>query len=294
MATNQQNLGVINSEATWKPYIEFISAALDAALPRTADTGQLNLGSYSRPVGANTVVGYEIREWDDGLKGSHPLVMKIEYGTGSNVNYVQLWITVGKGSNGSGTITDVIIPRTARDVGGVFIADSVSLFSSTTGICSIALAAYIQTGQATTNQTAFLYFERTADENGDPTGVGVRVGYVSTAAVRMWTGDYATQTYTEEQIGPVAMPHNQTSSLNANMEAVVYPVVNFGTGKTLFPIRSFACVYVTDTPQLTPVDAILAGKEQVMMRIPRFVSTLYFMRANLASNTAAGILMRWE
>lgn len=101
------------SDADFQAFVALCSASFDAiGMTKTADTGQINPATVSRP--ANSAVGgYEIRSLGDSLMGTYPVYLKIEYGSNTSNSYQQVWITIGKGSNGSGTITSVIHARQA-------------------------------------------------------------------------------------------------------------------------------------------------------------------------------------
>ena len=79
-----------------------VSAQLAAiGLVQTADTGQINWTTVTWTATANVSSGYEIWRFADST-----LYFKLEYGTGPNGSgYPSMWMTVGTGSNGSGTIT---------------------------------------------------------------------------------------------------------------------------------------------------------------------------------------------
>lgn len=88
------------SDATFRAWGSQLAAALSqVGLTQTSDTGQINWTTVTR-ASANNVAGYEI--WR--LSGS-ALYFKIEYGTDTISTYPMLYVTVGTGSNGSGTIT---------------------------------------------------------------------------------------------------------------------------------------------------------------------------------------------
>src|SRR3954462_11008588 len=78
---------------------EFSAGLATVGLVQTADTGQINWSTVTIP-GANTAAGYEIWRFADST-----LYLKFEYGTAPSTVQPQMWITVGTGSNGSGTIT---------------------------------------------------------------------------------------------------------------------------------------------------------------------------------------------
>lgn len=79
---------------------EFSTQTGTVGMIQTADTGQINWTTVTRGA-INTPAGYEIWKFSDSS-----LFLKIEYGSGNVVNTTpQMWVTVGTGSNGSGTIT---------------------------------------------------------------------------------------------------------------------------------------------------------------------------------------------
>lgn len=78
-------------------------------LTQTADTGQLATPVVAARPATNTAAGYWIFKWTDG--SSTDLYFKIEVGTGSAAAAPMIWITVGTGSNGSGTLTGSVTTR---------------------------------------------------------------------------------------------------------------------------------------------------------------------------------------
>lgn len=74
-------------------------------LVQTTDTGQINWTTVLRPA-ISTVGGYEIWRFSDSS-----LVMKIEYGTSTTATFPLILLTVGTGSNGSGTLTGQLSTR---------------------------------------------------------------------------------------------------------------------------------------------------------------------------------------
>lgn len=79
-----------------------------AGLVQTADTGQINWVTATRPA-VNTAAGYEIWRLPDSS-----LFFKIEYGSSASaITTPQFWMTVGQGSNGSGTLTGQLSTRSS-------------------------------------------------------------------------------------------------------------------------------------------------------------------------------------
>jgi hypothetical protein len=104
------------TDADFRAWGSELSAAMQTCgLLPSADTGQINWTTVARPAGNNTAAGYEIYQFTDSLQATYPIFVKIEYGTGNthtNYDSPALWITVGQGSNGSGTLTGVLTTRT--------------------------------------------------------------------------------------------------------------------------------------------------------------------------------------
>ncbi len=71
---------------------------------QTADTGQINWSTVTKPTLANTVAGYEIWRMNDALQSTAPIFLKIEYGTGAAATNSAIWITVGFSTDGAGNL----------------------------------------------------------------------------------------------------------------------------------------------------------------------------------------------
>lgn len=80
-----------------------------AGLVQTADTGQINWATVTLPGTLGTSIGYEIWRFADSS-----IYFKLEYTTNISavIRVLQQHLTVGSGSNGSGTITGIGFPRT--------------------------------------------------------------------------------------------------------------------------------------------------------------------------------------
>lgn len=95
-----------------------IAVAQDAAIlamgwVQAADSGQANPAALVRNATQQTSVGFRIYRMADALQATSPVFLKLEWGTGGSANTFQNWITIGTGTNGSGTITGIKFARTA-------------------------------------------------------------------------------------------------------------------------------------------------------------------------------------
>lgn len=158
----------MTSDTTFRAWGSAISAALASiGWVQTADTGQINWTSVTKPVAINTPAGYEIWRMNDSLQSTKPVYLKIEYGSGASTGYASMWITVGTGSNGAGTLTGQV--GTQRQIGpaGPSTASVASYFSGT----SSRLTAYLWDNTYHT----LIMVERSHDAAGADTGVGIMV-----------------------------------------------------------------------------------------------------------------------
>jgi hypothetical protein len=98
--------GYIAGNAEFRAWAQGIHDGLAsfADLTQTADTGQINIATANRPA-ANGVAGYEVWRFNDAMQATMPVFFKLEYGIDNSPTLPQLIITIGKGSNGAGTIT---------------------------------------------------------------------------------------------------------------------------------------------------------------------------------------------
>ncbi len=155
MAASTASLAPINdTDANFRLWGKAISDALLAGgMVKTADTGQIDWATVTRPTVINTAQGYEIWRSNDGGSGLNNFYFKIEYGAGAAVNTPATWLTVGWGSNGSGTITGNASTRT-------LVASTAS--SASTFFCNFAVATNYAVISMFSNSNYFFFsIERT-------------------------------------------------------------------------------------------------------------------------------------
>jgi hypothetical protein len=173
MATSYSNTvdGDFTTDADFRLFGTFIHNALSSAgWVQTSDTGQINLTTVTKPVGGTTSAGYEIWRMDDTLQATVPIFMKIEYGTGANNQRIGWWVTVGKGSDGSGTLTSIIKARFTIGGGSAQNPPNDSYAAGGTSWFVFALCA--NTGGAT-----WFSIERSKDSTGADDGDGIIMAY---------------------------------------------------------------------------------------------------------------------
>jgi hypothetical protein len=121
-----------NTSANFRAWAQWIHDTLDTfGLVQTADTGQIDLTTVAAPGVANTAQGYEIWRMDDALQATVPVFFKIEYGSGAAAADPSVWLTVGTGSNGTGTITAAPAIGTRIQYSGItFTTSALNVYAS--------------------------------------------------------------------------------------------------------------------------------------------------------------------
>lgn len=162
-----------STDANFRAWGKAISDAFAAlGLVKTADTGQIDWATVSKPAGASTMQGYEIWRFNDALQASSPIYFKIQYGsnTGSAANPC-LKLVVGQSSDGAGTVTGTLSTENTFGSGGASSTTAYSCFFSSDG-GRINVALFSGGG----NSVPFgFYIERVKDDNGLPTVSGVNI-----------------------------------------------------------------------------------------------------------------------
>lgn len=106
-ATSNNTIYASNStDAMFRAWASFIDAAMLLGLIGTADTGQVNLTTVTKPSVVSTSQGYKVYRTNDALT---TIYIKIEFGSGTNILYPSVWITVGTNTDGAGTITGTVL-----------------------------------------------------------------------------------------------------------------------------------------------------------------------------------------
>jgi hypothetical protein len=179
MTTSSSNTDVYagnDTDAHFRQWGKTISDHLQAVgLVQTADSGQVNWSTVSVP-GNNSVAGYEIYAMADSLDATYPIRIKIEYGLGAGLGRPNTWLTVGTGTNGSGSITGLKIGPLSHD-------NSNNINPTTVGVsrcCRVdgfvgvmCFMGILSPGSGNSSQSLCRFIvTRTVDDSGEPTGDG--------------------------------------------------------------------------------------------------------------------------
>lgn len=173
-----------NTDADFRAWVQFIEDTLvtTGAWVVTADTGQMTIASATKPGAANTKVGYRIYRMDDAMQATSPVFVRIDYGSGAAATSPGFWVTIGTGSNGSGTITNI------RFNGGAVAAPTVSCTGTTTGTFNaygsadtgrVSLGLFVN---ATASRIIAFVLERSKDSTGAVTADGLIMAYTTSGS----------------------------------------------------------------------------------------------------------------
>jgi hypothetical protein len=179
MATRFDNSTLWPSNTTttlFRAWIQFIEDTLvtTGGWVVTSDTGQMTIASAAIPTAANQKIGYRIYRMADTLQATKPVFMRVDYGSGSATANPGLWLTIGEGSDGAGTITTIRYNGGASasanvGTGGAIATGTFTSYgSASTGRAHIAL--FISSNGS---RIFFFSIERTKNADGTDNGTGL-------------------------------------------------------------------------------------------------------------------------
>ena len=246
------------SDADFRAWGSELSAKLAAAgLVNHTDTGQINWTTVTRP-GANTAAGFEIWRFNDSLQATAPIYLKIEYGTFSAATIPNIWLTVGTGTNGSGTLTGTVSDRnpicfSSAPTAGNF-PSYLCVAANFVGLCWKSGAAGASTGQG------FFAVSRTFDAAGAATGDGFFVilggGSSNSLCLAQSVRTAATAVkYTASTLYSIVPMQVVGSLVDADFQ--VYPVL--GIAPRAFVLPTLAAVIASEVPAGTTFDVAMVG-----------------------------------
>lgn len=171
------------TDADFRAWVQFVEDVLvtTGLWVVTADTGQMVIATAVKPGATTTKVGYRIYRMDDALQATSPVFMRIDYGSSSNTNFAGMWITIGTGSNGAGTITNIRYNggiNASPDVanGGTASSGTHNSYGSAAAN-RVVIALFVQ---STASRILLFSIERSKDSTGADTGDGLLLSWVPT------------------------------------------------------------------------------------------------------------------
>jgi hypothetical protein len=227
-----------STDANFKDWAQSISNQLAACgWTLVADSGKINWGTAVRPTVANTSQGYEIWAPNDTLQATDPYMVKIEYGGGASPLYPSVWLTMGNGSNGAGTLNGSVTPRAQLQAGGNIASVQNHKFAGANNRFVCALAPEYNNA---VNMISF-GFERTHDNTGADTGAALLMfGIGSAVKTQTVCPGVGTGAAPAQELGLGALTPLSAASVRGTQFGI-YPIFPF-LGAMLNPLRN-ALVY---------------------------------------------------
>jgi hypothetical protein len=284
----------ITSDAEFRTWGSSINTALAAlGLVQTADTGQINWTTVTKPTAATTFAGYEIWRFADSLQATAPVFIKIEYGTGSSgASWHGLAVTVGSGTNGAGTITGQVGTRKVMSTG----SNSATAYNTHLSGATNRLQMCLNSGGDQQVLGILVAIERSKDATGVDDGTGISTFLCGAP------GGTSSQVSQDQFIpfvgavpavetGPcVAMPGNAVTSAVFGADVGVFP--HFPVlGKALNPKLGLLSAKRIDIADLSTISVTLYGSAHTFLHLGNNISG-----ASAASkpDNQASLLMRYE
>lgn len=256
------------SDATFRAWGSELSAALaTVGLVQTSDTGQINWTTVARPA-INTMAGYEIWRFNDTLQSTAPIYFKLEYGTSGTATIPAMYLTVGTGSDGAGTITGTA--ATAR-----------TLITHTTNMSGTAAPSYLccvegflglvhKIGANTVSSMAnsAFFIHRSTDSAGALTATGAKVLFfrTSTSTMNGQSLRFASPAaaYTVSDTHGI-FPENPTSGVSGTDTQLL---ALFGRNPAIWTMTMMAGVGASDFPVGATFSAAMVGATSRTFVIP--------------------------
>ena len=168
------------TDADFRAWGYALSAGLaSAGLIQTSDTGQINWTTVTRAAAYNSA-GYEVWRMNDAMQATKPVFFKLEYGSGPCTCVPHMWLTVGGGSNGSGTITDTYLSRTLITPNGSANPDGAgrpTYISVQPGFVGVVVNGGTIAWSGNNMSCGYFFVIRTTDDSAVPTADGLVVMY---------------------------------------------------------------------------------------------------------------------
>lgn len=190
-----------SNQTTWRAALSPIDTALAAVgMVQTADTGQINWSTVTRPAASFGVAGYTMWRFPDTLHATVPLYLKLTYGVGNGTAVNRVWAEIGTATDGAGNLTGP--GSTATSGFASLVAFAGSTTSAAGSDCYVACdgsgLVINMWANAPTSQGAMLVVDRFRDATGAAMPAGAMLITKSSAAVLGETiiADYGATTAT--------------------------------------------------------------------------------------------------
>jgi len=287
-----------DSDAVFREWgLEFNTKLAAVGLIQTTDTGQINWATVVR-AGTNAEAGYEIWRFNDAMQGTAPIYLRIGYGTGSIANAPRIQITVGTGSNGSGTITGTAlsVARNVHQISAAQIADTArqSYMCHADGFFGFSWKQ-----GASTSEAAF-FICRTCDNAGTPNEIGAMIHWANgglaafTARQAMRFAAPATAYTAQTAVDTAQLGFSPQAPINTTtLTSDIQVMLGWTITPRAEPLFGVCGVYASElTPGGTFSATLVGSTPRTYLTLTGFAGP--FSSISTASTGGLNIAMLWE
>ena len=224
------------SDATFRATFSPISTALQALFVKVTQAGEIDWGTVTKPSSGNSAAGFEVYRFNDAMQATAPIFFKIEYGSGAAIQFPAIWLTVGKGADGAGNITSVLLPRALAIVPGYgpTLTAKNCYVGNGDGSC-LVMSLFPSDAAFQASSGSVLILERSRDSNGNATGDGIHRQYSANVSSNTTDAvDYVTGNKNTTEAGCVPIPYTCASGVSLS-NGVNTPIF---TGMVMTPARA--------------------------------------------------------
>lgn len=282
-------ISMANSASLQTLMTELLSNLITLGLTQTTDTGQINPATVTLPA-ANTLIGYFIFAFPD-----LSIYFRMQFTTGSPAtNAPAVTITVGTGSNGSGTITGQTTTANLATTISSVLTSTTTNYPSYMSLTSDCFWIIWKSGcNSSASSASSFCIEKSVDTSGTVNGLGFCVTYCPSGSSQLSvkqsvrTASLATTFAVSNSF--CVVPGNVTVSTTAagNKQIFLheYPIPDVNLSNVMGTIITSEASFGTIFPA-----TLVGSTSQNMISMGNQMGT-----GNSSSNAATwGIALRWQ
>jgi hypothetical protein len=228
------------SDAAFRAWGLALHNAIAAILTYVSQTGEIDFTTVSTPSSTNQKRGFRVYRFNDALQSTHPVFIRVDFGSGAATTTVSIWIQIGQAVDGSGNLS---VPTTGAlrttDQAAPSAAQTVAAFDSyVCGSTSRLTFVLWPLSQTTANNSIAVTIERSKDINGADTAEAVHLIIVANTMVSV-TFQQNGRAKTNDAL-PFKIPFDGTFTTAAYGRRIgIFPTIHYGDCKTFNAITGF-------------------------------------------------------
>lgn len=283
-----------STSAQWVAMGKGFSDLLTAVgVVKTADTGQIDWSTVSRPASQTTSVGYEIREIPTTVG---TLRVKIDYGTGASTQQNYQWkLTFGTGSNGSGTITGAFGAEQTFSPNGYTWNYTVSPMLCYASSWDGGFAIVMWLSYTTESYRVAFVFDQSCDSSGALTNDGYFWAAVQNGKLETWGWSATLGARGQFTTFPARIPYHYRDTA---LSAVLAGKRRYSAVRQMTPIPvwhpNVIVGWASDCASGATFSLTVLGEERTYLSLGAFYAGINGNLASSSSDYTGALCIRWE